>query len=165
MKFSLIFERLFQLNLFLIAILGGTVLNQLQITLELFAIIVLLFSIKWKLTLFEFLILISFIFVSVVSFLKNDIFVFFLNFKVFLIPFLILIYYKNKLVDTLIVKIFFILNIFLILFQIIFKNYLIDISDVISASFQNEIENRPLGLFLNFHFFFFRFSIFDFDLF
>lgn len=152
MKTNLVFERFFQVILFVIAILGGTVLSQIQIVLELLVIILMSISIRRKLTIIELAIIICFIFISAISFFQNALLVFILNLKVFLIPLLLLIFYKDKIVDTLVVKVFFILNIFLILFQIIFNRFIFDISGIISVSFQDEIENRPLGVFLNFHF-------------
>jgi hypothetical protein len=152
MNNSIFLERFFQTVLFLIGILSGTIFEQFQILLELFVIILLLVFIKTKITTTELWIVLAFIFVSVVSFFQNNILVFILNFKVFFIPLLLLIYYKNKIVDIVVVKFFFVLNLILILFQFIFSRYLFDISGVISLSFRDLIENRPLGLFLNFHF-------------
>lgn len=151
-KSTLFFERLLQFLLFFISIFGGTLFNQLQIGLELFVIIILLNIIKWKLTIVQWAIFFIFIFISIVSFFQNQFFGFLINFKIFFIPLLLLLYYKNRVVDVMVITIFFFVNLFLILYQVIFNKYIVDVSGIINLSFQNEIENRPLGLFLNFHF-------------
>jgi hypothetical protein len=152
MKFSLFLERSFQIILILIGVLGGTIFNQLQIVLELIVIILLSTSISKKFTNVELKIGFILLLISVFSFFQNNLTAFALNLKIYLIPFLLLLHYKNSRVDVKVIKLIFILNIFLIIYQIIFNKYIIDVSGFISKSFKDEIENRPLGLFLNFHF-------------
>lgn len=151
MKSNLLFDRSIQIILVLIVFLSNTIFNNLQIFFEVILIIVLSGSISKVITKNEIVIIFLFIIVSIFSFFINHLFTFIINVKIFLIPLLIIIYYKNRVVDILMINIFFGLNIFLIVFQLIFEKYIVNVSSFISLSFVDLLENRPLGLFLNFH--------------
>lgn len=146
------FKLIVFLLVLLVSFLAGTVFDKLQISLELILIVFLFFLIRRLVSVSELIIFCLLIIVSFFSFLNNDILVFLLNLKIFLIPLLIIIYFKNKILSVFVINIFFILNLFIVLYQYIFKQYIINVSGFISLSFIEFTESRPLGLFLNFHF-------------
>ncbi len=137
--------------LFLIALLSETKFNILQQLLETVTILYLTYNILLtKISRNELYLISLFLFVSIGALFTNTVVGFLLNFKIFLLAILTLIYFKKKLVSLKIIEIIVFLNIFILLYQVIFNIYLLPTKNL-GLKFEGLIDSRPLGLFFNTH--------------
>ena len=138
--------------LFIISIISSTNLKWLQKALEVFSILYLFFgiSLKYKIQKNSIYLFTTFIFFSLVSIISNPFIEFLLNFKIYLLAILVLIYFEDKVIQTILLDIIVYTNIFILLVKIFFNVYLIPVNGL-GIGFQELLDSRPLGLFLNPH--------------
>ena len=138
--------------LFLISLVSETNLNYLQESLEVFVIFYLAYNLisRRVISKDDLRLVIIFAIIFFLAIFTNPIVEFLLNFKIYLLAILTLIYFKKKVIDSKIVEIIVFVNIFILLFQVIFNIYLLP-TNGFSIKFQELLDSRPLGLFYNTH--------------
>ncbi len=138
--------------LFLISLVSETNLNYLQESLEVIAIFYLAYNLISRSVIGkdDLRLIIIFVLIFLIAFFTNSILEFLLNFKIYLLAILTLIYFKKKVIDSKIVEIIVFVNIFILLFQVVFNIYLLP-TNGLSLKFQDLLDSRPLGLFYNTH--------------
>ena len=134
------------------AILGATIFNEIQVICELFLFVLLGYGItKIKLKREDLLLLTIFLIISFVSLFYNSFVAFALNFKIYGLCIMTLIYFReNKLNPEKIVRIVHIINAILILHQFIFGHFIIE-SAWFFEEYKEHVNERPVGLFLTPH--------------
>jgi hypothetical protein len=134
-------------------ILARTKFDSIQIGIEIVLIFYFLFSCFNKVLNNKYysFFLITFFFFSLVGLYTSKLDVFALNTKIYLLAFLSIVYFKTKKFEFFFLKYFMWANIFLILYQVVFKIYLLaDFIDAYGSTF-NSSYIRPIGLFLSPH--------------
>lgn len=138
--------------LFLISLVSETNLNFFQASLEVIAIFYLSYNLILRRVISkdDLRLVIIFAIIFLLAIFTNPIVEFLLNFKIYLLAILTLIYFKKKAINSKIVEIIVFVNIFILLFQVIFNIYLLP-TNGLSLKFQDLLDSRPLGLFYNTH--------------
>jgi hypothetical protein len=142
-----------EILIFLECFLARTNFDVLQVAIEMILIIYFLFNTitiiaKNNYYLFYFGLLLTF---SIISFVSNPFNVFALNTKIYLLGSLSIIYFKYRDFNFLFLKYLMYINIFLLLYQSFFHEYLFsNFIDSFGSTF-NSSYPRPLGLFLSPH--------------
>lgn len=150
--FNVLSDKILVFILFVISIISTTNLKFLQEALEILSVFYLLVGIsqnKKMLKIHVNLVIVFFLF-SFVSLLFNPFLEFLLNFKIYLLAILVLLYFQDKVIQTIFLDIIVYINIILILVKIQFDVFLIPVAGL-NIGFQDLLDSRPLGLFLNPH--------------
>jgi hypothetical protein len=147
-------ERFLIFWFFLIIILAQTDFNYTQQFLELLLIIffILYFTFSPNKIVYKnnFYLVSIFLIASAFSLFLNDIFTFLLNFKIYFLSISTFIFFRNRIVNSRIIKGIIYLNLIFLVFEILFKFYPLPIKNL-NFKFSGLIGSRPLGLFLNTH--------------
>jgi len=140
------------LVLFIICLLAETNLNEIQIILEFFVLIYMIFKIvsDGKIKKSEGKLLLILFLISFFSFISNSFFDFLLNFKIFLLAIITIIYFRNKYLDERLVNFIIFTNLFILIIKLFFGVYLLPTKGL-DLKFQDLLDSRPLGLFYNTH--------------
>jgi hypothetical protein len=134
-------------------ILARTKFDSIQIGIEIVLILYFLVSCLNKIVRNKFYLffLITFFFSSLIGLYTSKLEVFALNTKIYLLAFLSIVYFKTRKFEFFFLKYFMWLNMVIILYQVVFKTYLLsDFIDAYGSTF-NSTYIRPIGLFLSPH--------------
>ncbi len=133
-------------------ILGGTIYDELQIFVEIFTLVLLVYTvIKKKIHQSDIILLSVLILVSLISLFLNPFTAFLLNFKLFSLSILTFINFKNtKFYPSKLIHYALGINIFLIIFQFYSGRFIIP-SGFFLSYYRGYTNDRPLGLFLTPH--------------
>ena len=149
-------NKLIILTLIFHAFISSTNLNVVQISIEICLILFFLFSLlyfKIKFTKLELFLIILLFFSGLISANTNSFLIFILNFKVFLLPILSLMYFTKFNVRPYLIKTMLIINVLFFLYQILFNRLPFQfILKPFIGSYAVYLNSRPLGLFLNTHY-------------
>lgn len=147
------FNFIITLLLIVSPILGNTSLKELQIISEIILWLLLIVGVlSLRLSSSDLVLLATFIVTSVISFSINDFNTFGLNFKLFGLCIFTFVYFRHihfnpgRLMDAVVI-----INALLILHQFIFGEFIIQDHNLIREYYRDNINSRPVGLFLTPH--------------
>lgn len=151
MAFSVNINAVIVVLLLAAAILSGTTLSEAQIAVELMLMVLLTFQIiKLRFLRGEIVLLAVLLVTQIVSFIINDIYVFLLNAKIFVLAVLVFIYFKKVHYQTRLIGVVFLLNLLLVAHQVVAGEFILGAAQFI-GQFQHLTASRPLGIFLHTH--------------
>lgn len=153
---SIFLNKILIILLFLHAFISATIFEYFQIFIEIFIIlgfisIFVFYNIKLKPV--EFFLISVFFLVSLVSFFINPLFIFILNFKVYILAIFSFIFFSKFKLKSHFINFFFFINVFFVLYQYLFGSMPLSfLLNPIVGAFGQYTDSRPLGFFLNTHY-------------
>lgn len=134
------------------AILSETVFKSLQVSIELLLLFsFLMLIIRKKLDRQDIFVLVIYFIANLFSVFYLNITAFMLNIKQFGLPILALIYFRKRTYNSVFLHFAFIFCVILLIVQKIIGYYPLPVNQFMTT-LKDEMEGRPLGLFLNYHF-------------
>ena len=134
------------------AILGSTIFGEVQVICELILFVLLIYGVLHvKFKLLDIFLLSTFLFFSLLSFLRNEFSVFALNFKIYGLCILTFIYFRKKwFYPQKLILILHILNFLLITHQFVTGQFIVQ-SAWFFGTYKGYANDRPVGVFLTPH--------------